>query len=60
MEKDLLQHASDYTKKRKRRKRWQQVVSVLAAIVVFITTYLFIDFACYYPRITSYLRLGRA
>lgn len=42
MDKELLQQAAQYNKKRKRRKIWQRVVTVMAAMVVFVTTYLLI------------------
>jgi len=35
----LKQQADAYTRKNKRRKRWQQVVTAMAAVVVFCTTY---------------------
>ncbi len=39
MKKDALQKAAAYSKVRKRRKRWQKVVTCLAAVVVFCTAY---------------------
>ncbi len=42
MEQELLKQAAEYNKKHKRRKRWQRLVTVLAALVVFVTTYLLI------------------
>lgn len=39
MERGLLQEAIKLNKERKRKKRWNQVVRVLAGIVVFCTTY---------------------
>ena len=35
----MLEQAVDYQKSRKRKKLWQRVVTVLAAVVVFATTY---------------------
>ena len=34
-----LQQVSEYLKRHRRRKRWQSVVTVMAAVVVFVTTY---------------------
>ncbi len=34
-----LQQVSEYSKKHRRKKRWQSVVTAMAAVVVFITTY---------------------
>ncbi len=34
-----LQQISEYSKKHRRRKRWQSVVTAMAAVVVFVTTY---------------------
>ena len=39
MAKDALQGAEKYTKAHLRKKRWYQVVTCLAAVVVFCTTY---------------------
>ena len=39
MAKDALQGAEKYTKAHRRKKRWYQVVTCLAAVVVFCTTY---------------------
>ena len=39
MKNDISSEVSKITKKKKRSKRWQRVVTVLAAIVVFCTTY---------------------
>lgn len=39
MKHDVLQQAADYTEKRHRRKRWQKIVTCLATVVVFCTTY---------------------
>ena len=39
MKHDALQQAAEYTQRHRRRKRWQKVVTCLAAVVVFCTTY---------------------
>ena len=39
MKHDALQQAAEYTQRRRRRERWQKVVTCLAAVVVFCTTY---------------------
>lgn len=39
MKRDVLQQASEYTKAHRRKKRWLKVVTCLAAVVVFCTTY---------------------
>ncbi len=39
MKKELLEQAAEYQKKHKRVKRWQRLVTLLVAIVVFVTTY---------------------
>lgn len=39
MKRDVLQQASEYTKVHRRKKRWLKVVTCLAAVVVFCTTY---------------------
>ena len=35
----MLRQATEYAKRHYRKKRWQKVVTVLAAVVVFCTTY---------------------
>lgn len=42
MDQVLLHEAMELNKERKRKKRWQQVVSAMAAVVVFVTTYVLI------------------
>ena len=39
MKHDVLQQAAEYTQRRHQKKRWQKVVTGLAAVVVFCTTY---------------------
>lgn len=39
MKPDVLQQAAEYTKTHHQKKRWQKVVTCLAAVVVFCTTY---------------------
>ena len=39
MKNEALERASEYTKNRRRKKGWQKVVSALACVVVFCTTY---------------------
>ena len=39
MQRNFLPQAAQYTKNHKRRKAWQKIVSALACIVVFCTTY---------------------
>lgn len=39
MKHDALQQAAEYTQRHRRRKQWQKVVTCLAAVVVFCTTY---------------------
>lgn len=39
MDNKTLQQLSEYAKSHRRKKRWQSVVTVMAAIVVFVTTY---------------------
>lgn len=39
MKHDALQQAAEYTQRHRRRKRWKKVVTCLAAVVVFCTTY---------------------
>lgn len=39
MERELLQNAEKFHRKRHRRKRWQKVVSTLGCVVVFCVTY---------------------
>ena len=39
MKRDILRDAEKYTKAHQRKKRWHQVVTVLACVVVFCTTY---------------------
>lgn len=39
MKHDALQQAAEYTQRRRRRERWQKVVTCLAAVVAFCTTY---------------------
>ncbi|MGN0517632.1 MAG: hypothetical protein ACI4II_02780, partial [Acutalibacteraceae bacterium] len=39
MNNDVIQQVDEYTKKHKRKKRWKNIVTCLAAIVVFCTTY---------------------
>lgn len=34
-----LQQVSEYSKKHRRKKRWQSIVTAMAAVVVFVTTY---------------------
>lgn len=48
MQGNILSHAEQYVKKRKWRKIWHRIVSVLACVVVFCTTY-----ALILPVITS-------
>ncbi len=47
MQKKLLTEADGYIAHKRRRQAWKKVVSVLACIVVFCTTYA-PDFTCYY------------
>lgn len=42
MNRNVLQQAEQYTKKRKRYKLWQKIVTGLSSVVVFVTTYLLI------------------
>lgn len=39
MDSGILREANTYSKARRRQKRWYQVVRLLAAVVVFVTTY---------------------
>ena len=42
MSSSLTNHTKNALQKQKRKKRWQKVLSVLAAVVVFVTTYMLI------------------
>ena len=42
MNSSLTNHTKNALQKQKRKKRWQKVLSVLAAVVVFVTTYMLI------------------
>ena len=42
MSSSLTNHTKNALQKHKRKKRWQKVLSVLAAVVVFVTTYMLI------------------
>ncbi|MDD6502328.1 MAG: hypothetical protein PUF46_02230, partial [Oscillospiraceae bacterium] len=39
MKRDVTQQATEYSRSHRRKKRWQQVMTGLAAVVVFCTTY---------------------
>ena len=39
MEQGLLSRAVEYIKRQRQKKRWQKVVTSMAAVVVFCTTY---------------------
>ena len=42
MSSSLTNHIKNALQKHKMKKRWQKVLSVLAAVVVFVTTYMLI------------------